>query len=226
MPKRRISRKQKRNSRKTKRQLKKQIMQQSGGAGAPGSDQSYTPQDVEEFFIELTRIMENIAKLSGDSRPVGPDYTGKFFYNKIRPAVHLRTQWLKMFNECFNQRGQTPLYVILRFGPTMLCLNVLRPYTYEKEEYPEGSLDVNRKNADGSTPLIGLFFGKNGYDPISFTKASLCLNLLIQLGGDLNIPNNAGETGLMWLKHKHKNSLITYLPKQKAEYDEWISRYI
>ena len=237
----RISRKTKksrRNNKKTQNQLKRKASQampkalrlsrahlarpcqQTGGAAAAASanTKSYTEQDKIEFFDELARIMDNMKKFP-DRRPYGEMFTGKFFFNKIRLTVNLYPKWLEMFNECKNTRDQTPLYVMLRFdAPIGFVLSLFEDF--------KGNIDVNRQNNDGSTPFIGLFFGLSMNAPITFSRIKFISNLLLKEGGDYNLPNYKGETGLGFLKYKHYNNLINYSPNMSKEYFEWITPYL
>jgi hypothetical protein len=157
-----------------------------------------------------------MSTLKGDERPYGDKFTGRFFYNKLRVSVNLSPEWLKMFNECKNTRGQTPLYVMLRFGANeSLIYNLFL-------DFPS-KIDVNRQNNDGSTPLLGLFYGLGQDSPINFERVSFICNKLLYNGGNLNIPNLNGETALNWLLYKNANGLITY--SDEAKYNAWISTF-
>ena len=105
-----------------------------------------------------------------------------------------------MVNTSYNTRGQTPLYVALRFGATQEMIDMLL----------EIITNINRPNIDGSTPLIGLCFGKNNDARISWNRTTGLINIFCNKGADITIKNELGESALGILELKGANKLINY----------------
>ena len=105
-----------------------------------------------------------------------------------------------MVNNSKNDYGQTPLYVALRFGATQEMIDMLLEIT----------ININYKNTDGSTPLIGLCFGKNADEKISWNRTTGLINILCNKGADITIKNNINESALKILEYKGDKKLINY----------------
>ena len=105
-----------------------------------------------------------------------------------------------MVNNCFNERGQTPLYVALRFNATQDMIDMLLNL----------NIDINRPNTDGSTPLLGLCFGKDINSRISWNRTTYLINKFCSKDADISKKNNVNETALDFLKIKGEKKLIDY----------------
>ncbi len=115
---------------------------------------------------------------------------------QIKKAFH------DIINKAYNDRGQTALYVVLRFNPTISMIQMLL-------EVPD--IDVNRKNkpglTDDSTPLMGLCFGQQEPPPpvsIKWQKISDIISLLCKKGAYMTLQNKNGETALQLLDRRIK----------------------
>jgi hypothetical protein len=208
----RVNRKQKVN--KTKK-INKSVRKmkgggQKGGAGASvNNNNNYTKEDIEEFYSQILIPADGyyFAQQNGlNSKYFEQDKTR-------RHGMKIKPNWKTMINECYNSRGQTPLYVALRFNASFEMINMLITIID----------DVNRINdihiTDGSSPFIGLCIGKGIDENIEFTRISSLIPTLNLKNFNFNIESSLSDefqkecypnTGYKWLDYKSKNNLIKY----------------
>lgn len=185
-----------------KKQLNKRTKKHQRGGAASATRASngagYTQADVDEFCNAITTQMD-----AGYYAASSTKLDAKFFMqnSSVRHAMMIKPDWHKMVNESYNSRGQTPLYVALRFGATLEMINMLLDVI----------TDVNRPNKDGSTPLIGLCFGNSDGANVNFRNITDMITKIVRRGGikALQISNKLNETPFDILKKKADNNLLT-----------------
>ena len=131
----------------------------------------------------------------------------------MRHSMKIISKWNKMINECYNKYGQTPLYVALRFNPS----------SYEMIRMLLDVIDdvnrINAKETDGSSPFIGLCYGKDINEKIKFSTIVGIIPFLKLKGINFNIESYLKDelkkqcypnTGYKWLDYKSQNNLIDY----------------
>jgi len=180
--------------------VKNMKVMRGGGGEGEGVEHIATDKEIERFFNELTTKQEEGYFFFGKQKQ---ELDPEFFIrdpNK-RHGIILNDKWHYMINNQFNNFFQTPLYVLLRFGKSSQLIDILLNVP---------NIDVNRKNSDGSTALIGLCFGKNMADVINWQKLSYLFTQFSNKGADLTISNNRGETPFSILKDKGERKFIDY----------------
>jgi hypothetical protein len=190
-----------------KKQLNKHTKKhQRGGAESaarasrPSNSSGYTQNDVKEFFATILAKFEDGTSYYAHSNALPK----KYFEVDSKVRTHhtiIKQEWHTMVNESYNNRGQTPLYVALRFGATLEMIKMLLAVI----------TDVNRPNIDGSTPLIGLCFGAGIDERVNFQNIYDIINIVVNKGGKLDIINEAkDESALKWLDYKARKKLIDF----------------
>jgi hypothetical protein len=157
-------------------------------------------EDINNLFTELTTKKENgYFGLGKEVTNLDP-----YFFERDPQQRHgliLKAKWNNVINTQVNDRGQTPLYVLLRFGKSSQLIDILL-------KVPD--IKVNRQNSDGSTALVGFCYGTNGYDVINWQQLSDLLKQFASKKADFTIANNNNETPFYWIKQKAEQNLIDY----------------
>ncbi len=185
------------------RKYSKKTRKQSGGAASSPNGDSYTQDDVEEFFQEILKRPKSGYYAWEDTLNIKFFEYGKGAGASARHETTLIPKWNKMINECFNLRGQTPLYVALRFGAHDEMINILL----------KNIVDVNRKNKDSNdTPLFGLCWGPDNNAKINFIDTTARINqLCFKHGANLRIGDN-NYLPLDILAIRAKRNLLDFTP--------------
>jgi ankyrin repeat protein len=145
-----------------------------------------------------TKLFEAILNNKDDRFTLNQDVF-EHHSNGGRLARQIKKAFHDIINKAYNDRGQTALYVVLRFNPTISMIQMLL-------EVPD--IDVNRKNKPGltdeSTPLMGLCFGQHPAVSIKWQNISDIISLLCKKGADMTLQNKNGETALQLLDRRIK----------------------
>jgi len=163
----------------------------------------FTPDEIKTFFEELTSKEEKGRFLLGKGKD-STELNRNFFEsdpNGTRGSIKLKAEWHNMVNNEVNDRGQTPLYVLLRFGKSSQLIDILLNVP---------NIDVNRQNKDGSTALIGYCFGNNDGTRINWYRLSDLLMKFGKKGAVFSMENKMGETPFGWIDWKSRNGLIDW----------------
>ena len=157
-------------------------------------------EDINNLFTELTTKKEN------GYFGLGKEFTklDPYFFEidpQQRHGLILKKEWHDVINTQFNDRGQTPLYVLLRFGKSSQLIDILLKVPY---------IDVNRQNSDGSTAMVGFCYGLNEKDIIHWQTLSDLLKKFASKDADFTITNYNKETPFYWIKEKGEQNLIDY----------------
>ena len=200
-----VSHKRKDSKKASKTNKNSNMRKMKGGSSkkvsssASANSENYTSEDVDKFFLEITKHHEGGSasgyKLSKDFFELAKAKDGMSRHRFI-----INPKWKNMVNTCYNERGQTPLYVALRFDATQDMIDMLLNL----------NIDINRPNTDGSIPLLGLCFGKNINSKISWDRTTKLINNFCSKGADISKENNSKETALYFLKIKGEAKLIDY----------------
>ena len=183
------------NKKLTKKNSKKN-KNMGGGSGQP----------IHSDNVELNLLFEQILKSLVDN--------GYYAHSNIldeknvfeidhngRHKLKLREKFFPFINKQ-NNRGQTPLYCVLRFNPVEEMIKMLL-------DVPD--IDVNARNStDNSTPLIGACFGKDANTPIYWEVITLIIKTLCLRGADITLTNIHGETPLTILQKKFADKLVIF----------------
>lgn len=182
-----------------KQNYKLKTKKQRGGAARAVNGAGYTQQDIDDFFKLLAipfRDFNSKLDYLMQHKQVNDDITNlitKFgYYDHTKTTTRqsffytIYRKWHKMINECLNARGQTPLYVVLRFNiENTTLMNALIDIIN----------DVNRPNVsriredtiDYSTPAFAIVYGKDYTTSVSLSSIHDNFKLFADKGKPLNL---------------------------------------